>query len=70
MFKVQITSPIVNIDLSKKIKINGSAGDFFTWKSVRCNKDTRMVAPFVCTALWDKILTCDNLMKKGITLVD
>ena len=37
---------------------------------MRCNKDTRMVAPFVCTALWDKILTCDNLMKKGITLVD
>lgn len=29
-----------------------------------------MVAPFVCTALWDKILTCDNLMEKGITLVD
>jgi len=24
----------------------------------------------MCTALWDKILTCDNLMKKGITLVD
>lgn len=43
---------------------------FFTWKSVRCNKDPGMVAPFVCTALWDKILTCDNLMKKGITLVD
>jgi hypothetical protein len=33
-------------------------------------RQQKRVTFFVWTKAWEKILTCDNLMKRGITLVD
>ena len=37
----------------------------FPWKSIWAVKDPRRIAFFVWTMDWDRILTCDNLMKWG-----
>jgi hypothetical protein len=37
----------------------------FPWKSIWAVKDPRRIAFFVWTTDWDRILTCDNLMKWG-----
>ena len=41
----------------------------FPWKSIWHTKAPRRVRFFVCSAAWNKILTCDNLSKRGYTLV-
>jgi hypothetical protein len=40
----------------------------FPWKSVWRTKAPRRACFFVWTAAWNKILTCDNLRKRGYTL--
>ena len=42
----------------------------FPWKSVWKVKALRRVSFFVWTAIWDKILTCDNLRGRGMDFVD
>ena len=42
---------------------------FFPWKSIWCVKTPKRVSFFVWTAAWGKILTIDNLFKKGLSLV-
>jgi hypothetical protein len=37
----------------------------FPWKSIWHNKAPRRACFFVWTAAWNKILTCDNLHKRG-----
>uniref|UniRef100_A0A2N9FSE1 RNA helicase n=1 Tax=Fagus sylvatica TaxID=28930 RepID=A0A2N9FSE1_FAGSY len=41
----------------------------FPWKSIWCTKAPRRVHFFVWSAAWNKILTCDNLTKRGYTLI-
>jgi hypothetical protein len=41
----------------------------FPWKSIWRTKAPRRVHFFVWSAAWNKILTCDNLTKRGYTLV-
>ena len=40
----------------------------FPWKSIWRTKAPRRACFFVWTAAWNKILTCDNLRKRGYTL--
>jgi hypothetical protein len=40
----------------------------FPWKAIWRVKAPRRVAFFVWTAVWGKILTCDNLMRRGYSL--
>ena len=40
----------------------------FPWKSIWRTKAPRRACFFVWTAAWNKILTCDNLIKRGYTL--
>jgi hypothetical protein len=40
----------------------------FPWKSIWRTKAPRRACFFVWTAAWNKILTCDNLSKRGYTL--
>ena len=42
---------------------------FFPWKSIWCVKTPKRVSFFMWTAAWGKILTIDNLFKKGLSLV-
>ena len=42
----------------------------FPWKSTWCSKAPKRVAFFAWTAAWEKILMCDNLMRRRITMVD
>ena len=42
----------------------------FPWKGVRKVKAPRRVSFFVWTAVWDRILTGDNLRGRGLVLVD
>ena len=41
----------------------------FPWKSIWRTKAPRRVRFFIWSAAWNKILTCDNLSKRGYTLV-
>jgi hypothetical protein len=41
----------------------------FPWRSIWRTKAPRRVRFFVWSAAWNKILTCDNLAKRGYTLV-
>ena len=43
---------------------------YFPWRRIWCVKAPKQVAFFVWTAAWRKILTNDNLRKRGITLID
>jgi hypothetical protein len=40
----------------------------FPWKCIWCTKAPRRACFFVWTAAWNKILTCDNLRKRGYNL--
>ena len=40
----------------------------FPWKTIWRVKTPRRVAFFVWTAAWGKILTCNNLMRRGYTM--
>ena len=46
----------------------GKSAIHFPWKAIWRVKAPRRVAFFVWTAAWGKILTCDNLMKRGYSL--
>jgi hypothetical protein len=47
----------------------GNMGTAFPWKGIWKVKASRRVAFFVWTAAWGRILTCDNLRRRGIVLV-
>ena len=40
----------------------------FTWKNVWRVKTPRRVVFFVWTVAWDRLLTCDNLMRRGFVV--
>ena len=40
----------------------------FPWRSIWHSKAPRRVCFLVWSATWDKILTCDNLMRRGYTM--
>jgi hypothetical protein len=46
----------------------GQSNIHFPWKAIWRVKAPRRVAFFVWTAAWGKILTCDNLMRRGYSL--
>uniref|UniRef100_A0A2N9GQ21 Reverse transcriptase domain-containing protein n=1 Tax=Fagus sylvatica TaxID=28930 RepID=A0A2N9GQ21_FAGSY len=46
----------------------GQSNIQFPWKAIWRVKAPRRVAFFVWTAAWGKILTCDNLMRRGYSL--
>jgi hypothetical protein len=48
--------------------LRASPNVVFPWKSIWRTKAPRRVCIFVWTAAWNKILTCDNLRKRGYTL--
>ncbi len=41
----------------------------FPWKSIWAAKAPSQVSFFIWTATWGRILTCDNLMRRGYTMV-
>ena len=47
----------------------GAPTNSFPRKSVWCTKAPKRVSFFVWTITWGKILTCDNLIKRGFSLV-
>lgn len=49
--------------------LRGLSDIYFPWKCLMFQA-TKRVAIFVWTIVWGKNLTCDNLMNRGITLVD
>ena len=49
--------------------LRGLSDIYFPWKCLMFQA-TKRVAFFVWTIVWGKNLTCDNLMNRGITLVD
>ena len=49
--------------------LRGSHEVKFPWKIIWGVKAPRRVAYFVWSAAWGKILTCDNLMRRGYALV-
>lgn len=49
--------------------IHGANGNTFPWKSISCVKAPKMVCFLLWTAVWVNILTIDNLVKKGLSLV-
>lgn len=49
--------------------IGGALTNSFPRKSVWCTKAPKRVSFFVWTITWGKILTCDNLIKRGFSLV-
>ena len=51
-------------------KLRGPMPIIFPWKSVWKVKALHRVSFFVWTAIWDKILTCDNLRGRGMDFVD
>ena len=44
-------------------------GVTFPWKSIWSVEAPRRVAFFVWAAAWGRILTCDNLMRRGYVIV-
>ena len=48
--------------------LSGQSDSTFPWKAVWRVKAPRRVAFFVWIAAWGKILTCDNLMRRGYTM--
>ena len=48
--------------------IRGSPMVIFPWKSVWCSKVPRRVCFFVWSVAWRRILTCDNLIRRGYTM--
>ena len=42
----------------------------FPWKSIWCVKAPKRVYFSLCTTAWDRILTIDNLVKRGLPLVN
>jgi hypothetical protein len=50
--------------------LSGSNAVVFPWRSVWSTKAPKKVAFFIWITAWGKILTYNNLMKRGITLVN
>jgi hypothetical protein len=48
--------------------LRGANGVHFPWKSIWGAKAPQRVSFFVWTATWGRILTCDNLMRRGYSL--
>uniref|UniRef100_A0A2N9FNC6 Reverse transcriptase zinc-binding domain-containing protein n=1 Tax=Fagus sylvatica TaxID=28930 RepID=A0A2N9FNC6_FAGSY len=48
--------------------LSARPGRRFPWKSIWAVKAPPRVAFFIWTATWGRILTCDNLMRKGYTM--
>ena len=48
--------------------ISERLGVSFHWKSIWMAKAPPRVAFFIWTVAWDRILTCDNLMRRGYTM--
>uniref|UniRef100_A0A2N9GEV9 TIR domain-containing protein n=1 Tax=Fagus sylvatica TaxID=28930 RepID=A0A2N9GEV9_FAGSY len=48
--------------------LSGKAGISFPWKAIWRVNAPRRVAFFMWTAAWGKILTCDNLMRRGYSM--
>ena len=48
--------------------LSNRLGVLFPWKSVWKVKAHPRVAFFIWSAAWGKILTCDNLMRRGYTM--
>ena len=57
-----IFTPIIRI-------IHGTNANLFPWKSIWCVKAPKRVPFLVRTRTWSKILTYENLIKKGFSLV-
>ena len=51
-------------------KLRGPLPIIFPWKGIWKVKAPRCVSFFVWTAVWDKILTSDNLRGRGFDFVD
>jgi hypothetical protein len=51
------------------LALRGSENISFPWKGIWGVKAPRRIAFFVWTASWGRILTCDNLRRRGIVLV-
>ena len=49
--------------------MNDRHGVLFPWESIWAVKAPPRVSFFIWTATWGKILTCDNLMRRGYTMV-
>ena len=50
--------------------LNDKLGVPFPWKGIWAAKAPPRVSFFIWTATWGRILTCDNLMQRGYTLVN
>ena len=48
---------------------HGTNANLFPWKIIWCVKAPKRVSFFVRARTWSKILTYDNLIKKGFSLV-
>ena len=48
--------------------LKGVTGMQFPWKSIWGVKAPKRVSFFVWTAAWGRILTCDNLMRRGYSM--
>jgi hypothetical protein len=51
------------------LALQASTASDFPWKSIWRVKAPRRVIFFVWTAAWGRILTCDNLMRRGFVMV-
>jgi hypothetical protein len=47
---------------------NPSSVVLFPWRSIWCSNAPQRLCFFVWSSAWDKILTCDNLMRRGYNM--
>ena len=49
---------------------SGPLNASFPWKSIWCIKAPKRVSFLLWTTVWDRILTIDNLVKRGLSLIN